>query len=49
MSERKLLFNGVFFPMEKYSEVKTFFNKVQSADEQQAILHGGNVSAQKGN
>lgn len=49
MSERKLLFNGVFFPTEKYSEVKTFFNKVQTADQQQAILHGGSVSAQKGN
>lgn len=48
-SERKLLFNGVFFPTEKYSEVKTFFNKVQAADQQQAILHGGSVSAQKGN
>src|SRR5947208_209401 len=49
VTERKLLFNGVFFPTEKYSELKTFFNKVQSGDEQQAVLHGGNVSAQKGN
>src|SRR5437764_6119738 len=49
VTERKLLFNGVFFPIEKYPELKTFFNKVQSGDEQQAILHGGNVSAQKGN
>ena len=49
VTERKLLFNGVFFPTEKYPELKTFFNKVQNGDEQQAILHGGNVSAQKGN
>ncbi len=49
VSQRQLAFNGIFFPVEKYSELKTFFGKVQTGDEQQAVLHGGNVSAQKGN
>ena len=50
ISQRQLAFNGIFFPVEKYSELKTFFGKVQAGDEQQAVLHvGGNTSAQKGN
>jgi hypothetical protein len=49
VSQRQLAFNGIFFPVEKYSELKSFFGKVQAGDEQQAVLHGGNVSAQKGN
>ena len=35
--------------LDKYSELKSFFGKVQAGDEQQAVLHGGNVSAQKSN
>lgn len=46
-TQRALLFNGIFFPLEKYSEVKTFFNKVQAGDEQQLVLKGGNLSARK--
>jgi len=49
VSQRQLAFNGIFFDVDKYSELKSFFGKVQAGDEQQAILHGGNVSAQKGN
>ena len=49
VTQRKLLFNGMYFEPGKYSELKTFFNKVQAGDEQQAVLHGGSVSAQKGN
>jgi uncharacterized protein DUF3857/transglutaminase superfamily protein len=50
VSQRQLAFNGIFFPVEKYSDLKTFFGKVQAGDEQQAVLHvGGNTSAQKGN
>lgn len=50
ISQRQLAFNGIFFPVEKYSELKSFFGKVQAGDEQQAVLHvGGNTSAQKGN
>ena len=49
VSQRQLAFNGIFFDVDKYSELKSFFGKVQAGDEQQAVLHGGNVSAQKGN
>lgn len=48
-TQRRLLLNGIFFPIEKYSEIKGFFNAVQTGDEQQAVLQGGNTSAQKGN
>jgi len=44
-----LLFNGIYFDVSKYSELKSFFNKVQAGDEQQAVLRAGGVSAQKGN
>ena len=50
VTQRNLIFNGVYFPLEKYSELKGFFGKVQAGDEQQAVLHvGGSTSAQKGN
>ena len=49
VSQRQLAFNGLYFDLDKYSELKSFFGKVQAGDEQQAVLHGGNVSAQKGN
>jgi Domain of Unknown Function with PDB structure (DUF3857) len=49
ISQRQLAFNGIYFDLDKYSELKSFFGKVQAGDEQQAVLHGGNVSAQKGN
>jgi hypothetical protein len=50
VTQRNLIFNGVYFPLEKYSELKGFFGTVQTGDEQQAVLHaGGATSAQKGN
>jgi hypothetical protein len=49
VSQRQLAFNGIYFDLDKYSELKSFFGKVQAGDEQQAVLHGGNVNAQKGN
>jgi hypothetical protein len=50
VTQRNLFFNGVYFPLEKYSELKEFFGTVQTGDEQQAVLHaGGSTSAQKGN
>ena len=49
IAQRRLAFNGIFVPLEKYSELKDFFGKVKNGDEQQAVLHGGSVSAQKGN
>jgi hypothetical protein len=48
-TQRQLAFNGIYFDVDKYTELKSFFGKVQAGDEQQAVLHGGNVSAQKGN
>ena len=50
VTQRNLFFNGVYFPLEKYSELKDFFGTVQTGDEQQAVLHaGGSTSAQKSN
>jgi hypothetical protein len=50
VTQRALFFNGIFVPLEKYSELKGFFGKVQTGDEQQAVLHaGGSTSAQKSN
>jgi hypothetical protein len=50
VTQRNLIFNGIYFPLEKYSELKDFFGKVQTGDEQQAVLHaGGSTSAQKNN
>jgi hypothetical protein len=49
VTQRKLLFNGIYVDQSKYSELRSFFNKVQTGDEQQAVLHGGSPSAQKGN
>ena len=48
--QRVLLLNGIFFPTDKYAELKEFFGKVQAGDEQQAVLRAGaNVDAQKNN
>ena len=49
VTQRRLIMNSVYFPLDKYPELKGFFGKVQVGDEQQAVLHGGNVNAQKGN
>jgi hypothetical protein len=49
VTQRALFFNGIFFPLEKYSELQGFFGTVRTGDEQQAVLHGGGVSAQKSN
>jgi hypothetical protein len=48
--QRVLLFNGIFFDLKVYSEVRDFFNKVQTADEQQVVLRAGAAtSAAKSN
>jgi len=50
VTQRSLLFNGVYVDLSKYAELKTFFGTVQTGDEQQAVLHaGGNTSDPKGN
>lgn len=49
VTQRILQMNGIYFDLKQYGEVKDFFGKVQAADEEQAVLSGGNVNAQKGN
>ncbi|HEY6272770.1 MAG TPA: transglutaminase domain-containing protein, partial [Terriglobales bacterium] len=49
VTHRTLLFNGIFFPLERYPELRGFFNKVQSGDEQQTVMQGGSPNVQKGN
>jgi hypothetical protein len=49
VTQRVLQVNGIFFKVELYPEVKDFFGKVQAGDEQQAVLTGGNINAQKSN
>ncbi len=48
-TQRALLFNGIYFDVNKYAELKDFFSKVRVGDEQQVVLQGGKVSAQKSN
>jgi Domain of Unknown Function with PDB structure (DUF3857)/Transglutaminase-like superfamily len=47
--QRALLVNGLYFDVSKYSEVKDFFSKVQTGDEQQTVLRMGANSASKSN
>jgi hypothetical protein len=47
VTQRTLQVNGIFFKLELYPEVKDFFSKVQAGDEQQAVLIGGSINAQK--
>ena len=49
VTQRVLQVNGIFFRPDQYAEVKGFFNKVQTGDEQQMVLQGGSVHAQKSN
>jgi hypothetical protein len=49
VTQRKLAFNGIYFPLERYSELRGFFNKVQAGDEEQAVMQGGGIDAQKSN
>ena len=49
VTQRNLLFNGIYFPIERYAELKGFFSKVQAGDEEQAVLRGGSIHAQKSN
>lgn len=46
-NHRALLIGQNFFPLEKYQELKGFFSKVETGDEQQAVLQKGVTSAQK--
>lgn len=45
VTQRNLLFNGIFFPLERYPELKGFFGKVRSGDEQQTVMQGGVTDA----
>jgi len=49
-TQRMLAYSGVYVDAGQYPSVKAFFNKVQAADEQQAVLQaGGAISAQTSN
>jgi hypothetical protein len=45
VTHRVLQVNGIFFRVETYPEVRAFFLKVQSGDEQRAVLRAGEVAA----
>jgi Domain of Unknown Function with PDB structure (DUF3857) len=47
LTQRVLKVNGIFFRPEQYAEVRGFFNTVRAGDEQQAVLQGGSIHAQK--
>lgn len=49
LTQRKLLFNGIFFPLERYSELRGFFSKVAEGDDEQAVLQGTVANAQTSN
>ena len=49
VTQRVLEVNGIFFTLDRYPELKGFFNKVQTGDEQQAVLRTGGLNAQKSN
>jgi hypothetical protein len=50
ITQRALLLNGIYFDAGKYAELKEFFSKVQTGDEEQAVFRvGGSVNAQKTN
>ncbi|HEY4676296.1 MAG TPA: DUF3857 domain-containing protein [Candidatus Angelobacter sp.] len=47
VSKRALVINGIIFRVAEYSELKSFFDKVQGADEEQLVLQNTAVSAGK--
>jgi hypothetical protein len=47
VTHRILQVNGIFFRVESYPEVRDFFLKVQSGDEQRAVLHSAVVAENK--
>jgi hypothetical protein len=47
VTHRILQVNGIFFRVESYPEVREFFLKVQSGDEQRAVLHSAVVAENK--
>jgi uncharacterized protein DUF3857/transglutaminase superfamily protein len=49
VTQRNLVLNGIFVPLNLYPEVKDFFGKVQAGDELQAVLKGGTTNAQNSN
>ena len=49
ITQRALLFNGIYLPVEKFSELKDFFGKVKAGDDQQVVLRVGVANAQKNN
>jgi hypothetical protein len=48
-TQRELKVNGIFFRPEQYADVKGFFDKVRSGDEQQTVFQRGGIRAQESN
>lgn len=50
VTQRILLFNGIYFDVSKYHDLQQFFSTIEAGDEQQAVLHlAGGTNAQKVN
>jgi hypothetical protein len=47
VSKRALIVNGIVFPVSQYPELKSFFDKLQGADEEQLVLQNSAVTAGK--
>ncbi|PWT84760.1 MAG: hypothetical protein C5B58_04200 [Acidobacteria bacterium] len=47
VSKRALIINGIFFPITDYPQLKSFFQKVQAADDEQLVLQASAVTAGK--
>src|SRR5262249_2275990 len=44
VSQRILLFNGIYFDRTKYSELKEFFSKIQASDSSTAVLRAAEAA-----
>jgi len=47
VSKRALVVNGIMFPVAQYPELKGFFDKVQTADQEQLVLQAASATAGK--
>jgi transglutaminase-like putative cysteine protease len=47
ISKRALIVNGIVFPVSRYPELKDFFDKVQTADQEQLVLQSAAATASK--
>ena len=47
--ERSFKLMGVFFPVDRYDELRDFFSKVQAGDDLQTVLHQDSTAAAQPN